>query len=70
MAKNIVFDSYLSDDEQRLVYVIERAGTRELVAVYAANIDEATRAFKQHAGAGAVIKRITRMTESEYKARY
>lgn len=70
MAKNIVFDSFLSDNEQRIVYVIELKGTREKMAIYAENIDEATRVFKQHAGGGAVIKSITKMTESEYKARY
>lgn len=70
MAKNIVFDSFLSDNEQRLVYLVERVGTREKVAIYAANMDEATRVFRQHAGGGAVIKSITKMTESEYKARF
>lgn len=70
MAQNVIFEDFLSDNEQTRVYVFECCGTREKVAIYANDIDEATRLFRLHAGGGAVIKNVTRMTESEYKARY
>lgn len=73
MARNIVFDGLLTDNEQRAVYVIDFKNAECValkMAIYAENIDEATRLSKEHAGAGAIIKHIERMTENEYKARY
>lgn len=68
--KNVLFDNQLSDNEQRIVYVIDYNSEdrrRMKMAIYCSSIDEASRMFRQEAGEKACILKVQRMTESEYK---
>lgn len=71
--KNILFENDLSDNEQRIVYVIDyntEDRRRMKMAIYCSSMDEASREFRKEAGEKACIIKAKRMTESEYKERY
>lgn len=70
MKNNILFDNELSDNEQKIVYVIDYNSEdrrRMKMAIYCSSIDEASRMFRQEAGEKACILKTQRMTEAEYK---
>jgi len=70
MNNNILFENDLSDNEQRIVYVIDYNSEdrrRMKMAIWCSSIDEAARLFRMEAGEKACILRTQRMTESEYK---
>lgn len=73
MNNNILFDTELSDNEQRSVYVIEFNNPdrhRMKMAIYASSLDEASHIFFKQAGERSVMLKIQKMTESEYKEKY
>lgn len=70
MNNNILFENDLSDNEQRIVYVIDYNSEdrrRMKMAIWCSSIEEASRLFRKEAGEKACILRTQRMTESEYK---
>lgn len=70
MNNNILFENDLSDNEQRIVYVIDfnTAERRRMkMAIYCSSMEEASREFRKEAGEKACILKVQRMTESEYK---